>query len=94
MGYHRIVLGYNEEILWVMKQATAIGSYGAIMREDVGPAITSCARRCVARSVIYHELQSIKAGQELAVKHRRHKVEINSAKKFAFQIINKERKPN
>ncbi|KAF6160425.1 hypothetical protein GIB67_019194 [Kingdonia uniflora] len=72
---------------------THVGRYGAIMREHEGPAI-ACAGRCIARSINYHEFQSIKAGLEVAVKYNKTKVEINSVSVVAVQTLNKKIKPD
>ncbi|KAF6135917.1 hypothetical protein GIB67_006809 [Kingdonia uniflora] len=57
---------------------------------ECGSAIVVYASRSIARSVVFHEMQSIKAGPEMVVKYKRNKVELNSVSLLAVRIINNE----
>ncbi|KAF6155065.1 hypothetical protein GIB67_035812 [Kingdonia uniflora] len=69
----------HDQLCW-----NTMGGFGAIIRIDEGRAIAACAGRTITKSMLYHELLSIKIGLELAIKYGKVKNEVNTKSTMAI----------
>ncbi|KAF6156100.1 hypothetical protein GIB67_007475 [Kingdonia uniflora] len=67
-----------------------MGGFGAIIRIDEGRAVAACAGRTITKSMLYHELLSIKTGFELAIKYGKVKNEVKTKSTMAVSVITKQ----
>ncbi|KAF6145940.1 hypothetical protein GIB67_007959, partial [Kingdonia uniflora] len=72
----------------------SMGGYGAIIQIAKGSAVAVCAGRTTTKSMLFHELMSIKVGLELAVKHGKVKNEVCTQSTMAVSIIIKQYRPD
>ncbi|KAF6158392.1 hypothetical protein GIB67_022472 [Kingdonia uniflora] len=67
-----------------------MGGFGAIIRIDEGRAVAACAGRMITKSMLHHELLSIKTGLKLAIKYGKVKNEVNTKSTMAVSVITKQ----